>query len=182
MAAPAARVRLTPRLRVTSLLSVLALLVGVLGTQWLSGRTGEWAGPRHAVRAVHVAPAPNTYRDFARRAHAPPRVIGALRPRASSDAAAATPPAPPELVPVSMPALSSRYAALQGHLDGSVVLAVRVDGAGRVLDAAVARSSGDAVLDAHARAVVAGWRFAVPPGYPEGFSGELPMRFGATDR
>ena len=57
-----------------------------------------------------------------------------------------------------------------------------VDGDGRVLDTAVARSSGDAVLDAHARAVVAGWRFAVPPGYPQGFSGELPMRFGASNR
>ena len=174
--------RITPRLRVTSLLSLLALLIGVLGTQWLSGRTGEWAGPKHAVRAVHVAPAPNAYRDLARRAHAPPRVMGMQRPQASSDAAAATPPSPPELVPVSMPALSSRYDALEGHLDGSVVLAVRVDGTGRVLDTAVARSSGDAVLDAHARAVVAGWRFAVPPGYPQGFSGELPMRFGAADR
>ncbi|MGA0588502.1 energy transducer TonB [Dyella sp. KRB-257] len=174
--------RLTPRLRVTSLLSVLALLVGVLGTQWLSGRTGDWAGPKHAVRAVPVAPAPHAYRDLARRAHVPPRVLGAQRPQASSEAAAATAPSPPELVPVSMPALSSRYAALQGHLDGSVVLAVRVDGAGRVLDAAVTRSSGDAVLDAHARAVVAGWRFAVPPGHPQGFSGELPMRFGASKR
>ena len=174
--------RITPRLRVTTLLSVLALLIGVLGTQWLSGRTSDWAGPKHAVRAVHVAPAPDAYRTLSRRAHAPPRVMGAQRPQGSSDAAASTPPSPPELVPVSMPARSSRYADLQGHLDGSVVLTVRVDGDGRVLDAAVARSSGDAVLDAHARAVVAGWRFAVPPGYPQGFSGELPMRFGASSR
>ena len=174
--------RLTPRLRVTTLLSVLALLIGVLGTQWLSGRTSEWAGPKHAVRAVHMAPAAAAYRERSRRTHAPPRVMGAQRPQASSDAAAATPLSPPELVPVSMPALSSRYADLQGHLEGSVLLTVRVDGDGRVLDAAVARSSGDAALDAHARAVVAGWRFAVPPGYPQGFSGELPMRFGASSR
>jgi protein TonB len=173
---------MTPRLRVTSLLSVLALLIGVLGTQWLSGRTGEWSGPKHAVQAVHVAPALTAYRHLARPAHAPPRVMGAQRPQVSSDAAAATPPSPPELVPVSMPALSTRYDALQGHLDGSVVLAVRVDGTGRVLDAAVTRSSGDSVLDAHAQAMVAGWRFAVPPDHPQGLSGTLPMRFGAADR
>ncbi len=172
--------RITPRLRVTTLLSVLALLIGVVGTQWLSARTREWAGPRHAVHAVHVAPAPTARHHLARPARVPPRVMGAPPPP-SSDAAATT-PSLPELVPVSMPALSSRYDVLQGHLDGRVILAVRVDGAGRVLDAAVARSSGDAVLDAHARAMVAGWRFAVPPGHPQGLSGELPMRFGAVDR
>ncbi|MGN6237801.1 energy transducer TonB family protein, partial [Dyella sp.] len=158
------------------------LVFGVVVTLWLSDPTCVGAGQPHGVRAVPVAPAAAAYRERSRRTHAPPRVMGAQRPQASSDAAAATPLSPPELVPVSMPALSSRYAELEGHLDGSVVLTVRVDGDGRVLDAAVARSSGDAVLDAHARAVVAGWRFAVPPGYPRGFSGELPMRFGAANR
>jgi protein TonB len=28
---------------------------------------------------------------------------------------------------------------------------------------------------------VQGWRFAVPPGYPDGLSGELPMRFSSQD-
>lgn len=166
--------RITPRLRVTSLLSLLALLVGVLGTQWLSGRTAGWAGPRHPVVAEHTAPPALRYRaDRERRA--PPRVVVA---RATGAAAAPLPPPPPELVPVSMPPLSARYVGLAGHLAGDVVLQLRVDGQGRVVEAAVARSSGDAVLDAHAQSMVAQWRFAVPPDHPAGLSGELPMHFG----
>lgn len=167
--------RITPRLRVTSLLSLLALLVGVLGTQWLSGQTAGWAGPRHPVVAEHTAPPAIRYRaDRERRA--PPRVIAARSP---GPAAAPLPP-PPELVPVSMPSLSTRYAGLAGHLAGDVVLRLQVDGSGRVLDTAIARSSGDPVLDAHARALVAQWRFAVPPDHPQGLSGELPMHFGTA--
>jgi len=169
-------VRITPRLRVTSLLSLLALLVGVLGTQWLSGRTAGWAGPHHPVVAEHTAPPALRYRaDRERRA--PPRVIAT---RASGAAASSLlpPPPPPELVPVSMPPLSARYAGLAGHLAGNVVLQLQVDGEGRVVQAAVARSSGDPVLDAHAQAMVARWRFAVPPDHPQGLSGELPMHFG----
>ncbi|HEX5304601.1 MAG TPA: energy transducer TonB [Dyella sp.] len=173
---------MTPRLRVTTLLSVLALLIGVLGTQWLSGRTSDWTGPKRAVHAVHVAPPPVSHHASARRALPPPRVVGAQTLRASSEAVAATPPAPPELVPLSMPALSTRYDRLQGHLDGTVVLEVRVNGAGQVMQASVAQSSGDAVLDGHARTLVAGWRFAVPADYPQGFSGRLPMRFGTANR
>lgn len=167
--------RITPRLRVTSLLSLLALLVGVLGTQWLSGRTAGWAGPRHPVIAEHTAPPALRYRaDRERRLPSRVAVV-----RATGPAAAPLPP-PPELVPVSMPPLSARYAGLAGHLAGDVVLRLRVDGAGRVLEAAVARSSGDAVLDAHARAMVAQWRFAVPSDHPDGLSGELPMHFGTA--
>ena len=81
------------------------------------------------------------------------------------------------LVPIRAPADPTPYAALRGHLDGRVVLRLAIDGAGRVREAAVTRSSGDAVLDAHALATVGGWRFAVPAGHPDGFSGELPMRF-----
>jgi protein TonB len=167
-------VRITPRLRVTSLLSVLALLVGVLGTQWLSGQTAGWAGPRHAVIAEHTAPPALRYRADRERP-ASPRVASM---RAAGPAEAPVPP--PELVPVSMPSLSARYAGLAGHLAGDVVLHIQVDGTGRVLDARVVRSSGDAVLDAHARALVAQWRFAVPPDHPGGLSGELPMHFGTA--
>jgi len=170
-------VRITSRLRVTALLSLLALLIGVLGTQWLSGQTAGWAGPRHAVVAVHTAPPPGRYRTD-RAGHAPPRVVGAAVAGRSSLLAATLPS--PELVPVSMPSLPARYRDLEGHLAGVVVLRVRVDGAGRVLDAAVARSSGDTVLDAHAQALVTHWRFAVPPDHPDGMSGELPMRFGTV--
>ncbi len=167
--------RITPRLRVTSLLSVLALLIGVLGTQWLSGRTAGWTGPRHPVIAEHTAPPARRYR-VDRERHEPPRVAP-VRPVAGG---AAPLPPPPELVPVSMPPLSARYAGLAGHLAGDVVLHLRVDGSGRVLDAAIARSSGDTVLDAHARAMVAQWRFAVPPDRPGGLSGDLPMHFGTS--
>lgn len=169
--------RITPRLRVTALLSLLALLIGVLGTQWLSGQTAGWAGPRHTVVAVHTAPSPGRYRAD-RAGHAPPRIVGAVAANKSSVLAATV--AAPELVPVSMPPLSSRYRELEGHLAGEVVLRLRVDGAGRVLDAAVARSSGDPVLDAHAQELATHWRFAVPPDHPDGMSGELPMRFGTA--
>ena len=54
---------------------------------------------------------------------------------------------------------------------------VSIDGSGRVTAASLAESSGDSVLDAHALASVRGWRFAVPADRPDGFSGELPMRF-----
>lgn len=169
--------RITPRLRVTALLSLLALLIGVFGTQWLSGQTAGWAGPRHAVVAVHTAPPPHRYRADRVR-HAPPRVV-AVGPKSGPSASPMATPTP-ELVPVSMPPLSSRYRDLQGHLAGEVVLRLRVDGAGRVQDATVAHSSGDAVLDAHAQALVAHWRFAVPPDHPDGLSGELPMHFGTA--
>lgn len=168
--------RITPRLRVTSLLSLLALLVGVLGTQWLSGRTAGWVGPHHPVIAEHTAPPATRYR--ADRERRTPRRVASMR--AIGPGAAPSPPPPPELVPVSMPSLSARYAGLAGHLAGDVVLHLQVDGAGRVLDARVARSSGDAVLDAHARAMVAQWRFAVPPDHPGGLSGDLPMHFGTA--
>jgi len=58
---------------------------------------------------------------------------------------------------------------------------LRVDGEGRVLHARVVASSGDPILDAHALRSVQGWRFAVPPGHPDGLSGELPMRFSSQD-
>ena len=84
---------------------------------------------------------------------------------------------PPELVPVSMPVAPVSWSQMEGHLHGRVLLHVSIDGNGRVADATLAASSGDAVLDAHALATVRGWRFAVPADHPDGFSGDLPMRF-----
>lgn len=159
-----------PRLRVSTTLSLLALLVGIGGTHWLSGFTDDWTGPRTrpaasiAVRSHgrHVHP----------RSHAPPRVVGALPDTVVS----ATPAAPPALVPLDTPPGPSSWAELRGHLDGRVILDVATDGSGRVAGVRVAQSSGDPVLDAHAVATVRRWRFAVPAGMA-GVHGELPMRF-----
>lgn len=173
-----------PRLRTTTALSLLALIAGVAATGWLSGRTEQWlaaspaallAAPQparaarpvhgHRARASHLALAP------ARRAPAPTRAP----PDAASAAAEAAPV--PALIPLSTPAAATPYAQLRGHLDGRVLLRVAIDGHGRVEEVAVARSSGDPVLDQHATEVVAGWRFAVPSDHPDGLTGQLPMRF-----
>jgi protein TonB len=66
---------------------------------------------------------------------------------------------------------------MRGHLSGSLVLRVWVDGSGQVADAQVAASSGDPALDAHALTSVRRWRFAVPADKPDGITGELPVRF-----
>ena len=167
-----------PRLRTTTALSLLALLAGVLGTQWLCTLTDDGLGPwtPGVAAASRVAPRP-TPSARPRRTHAPPRVAGALAaPTAPVPAVAA-----PSLVPLRTPAASTPYARLRGHLDGRVVLDVATDGSGRVTSAGIARSSGDAVLDAHALATVRGWRFAVPAGRG-GVQGQLPMRFESTLR
>jgi|GEM_PF-337785 len=187
------------RLRTTASLSLLALAVGVAGTQWLSGLTAGWAGPpRRVAAATAMAPLPHAaarassmaaapaHRHGPRPASprpAPPRVVGAVGAVDETGAAAATlppaEPAAPPLVPLDTPAVPEPYAALRGHLDGRVVLHLAVDGAGRVAAAAVSRSSGDPVLDAHALDTVRGWRFAVPADRPQGLEGELPMRFSS---
>jgi protein TonB len=176
-----------PRLRTTASLSLLALLVGIGGTTWLSGQTAGWAGPpAHAARwpvyrrAVAIAAPVARPRP---RSHAPWLAVQPTARRVREDAAVAqaAPPAPVELVPVAMPSRPVPYQAMRRHLDGQVLLRLRVDGQGRVADAAVAVSSGDAVLDAHALDTVRGWRFAVPPGHPDGLGGELPMRFTLGD-
>jgi protein TonB len=167
------------RLRTTTTLSLLALAVGIGGTAWLSGQTAGWAGlPAHAARW------PTWHHALAgRRSHAPWLAVHRTQPRAASamQAQAATPPPPVELVPVAMPTPPVSYAAMRHHLAGQVLLHVQVDGAGRVIGASVARSSGDDVLDAHALSTVRGWRFAVPAGHAQGFSGDLPMRFTEGD-
>jgi protein TonB len=171
------------RLRTTTTLSLLALAVGIGGTAWLSQQTAGWAGlPAHAARWPHARHVVAVARA---RSHAPWLAVQRpARKSVAADEAVASPPAPAELVPVAMPSRPVPYQAMRRHLAGRVLLHLRVDGQGRVVDAAVATSSGDALLDAHALATVRDWRFAVPPGHAGGFDGELPMRFtaGAGDR
>jgi len=175
------------RLRTTTTLSLLALAVGIAGTQWLSGFGTGWAGPSERVagyvpaahRGASVRAAP---RVAQRRAAHQPRAFVAVAHRAVlppvvAAAQAETPAPPPELVPVSMPVTPVSWSQMEGHLHGRVLLHVSIDGNGRVADATLAAASGDAVLDAHALATVRGWRFAVPADHPDGFSGDLPMRF-----
>lgn len=159
-----------PRLRVTAALSVLALLIGIWGTDWLSGFTDDWVGPPPRPAAQFVTRARRV--PAHRRPHAAPRVIGAQQ----ETVARAVPTAPPALVPLDTPPGPSSWTQLRGHLDGRVVLDVATDGSGQVTVARVARSSGDPVLDAHAVATVERWRFAVPAG-ATGVQGELPIRF-----
>ena len=103
-----------------------------------------------------------------------------IGPVVAAAQATETPPLP-ELVPVSMPDVPVSWSRMEGHLSGRVLLHLAIDGRGHVADAAVAESSGDAVLDAHALTTVRGWRFAVPADHPDGFSGDLPMRFTSGD-
>jgi protein TonB len=159
-----------PRLRVTTALSLLALLIGIGGTHWLSGFTDDWIGPAPRPTAQVVARAHRTATHH--RPHGPPRVVGAQPEAVPREIAAA----PPALVPLDTPPGPSSWAQLRGHLDGRVVLDVATDDTGQVTTARVARSSGDPVLDAHALATVGRWRFAVPAG-AAGVQGELPMRF-----
>ncbi|MDE2247219.1 MAG: energy transducer TonB [Xanthomonadaceae bacterium] len=172
------------RLRTTTGLSLLALAIGVAGTGWLSTLTAVWPGPpARFAAAARAVPAPRTLPP-PRRAHAALRVVPAVRRTPvvsdSSEAQARVPAPPPELVPLAMPSDTSQsWDELRGHLDGRVLLHVEVDASGRVSAASVAESSGDPILDTHALRSVRGWRFAVPPDRPDGFSGELPMRFSS---
>ena len=177
------------RLRTTTSLSVLALLIGAAGTGWLSSLTSQWREPSERLAMVgrmHVAPRilPRTHRAHEPITSAvPPRRAGredainlnAVRPARSA--------APMTLQPLSTPAdTSQRWDQLRGHLDGRVIVRARIDGSGRVASAGVVASSGDPILDQHALRSVCGWRFAVPADHPDGLSGELPMRFSSRGR
>ncbi|MFC5742140.1 energy transducer TonB [Dyella tabacisoli] len=171
-----------PRLRITARLSLLALFIGVAGTDWLSGQTAGWAGPAKSLKPVSTRPVTQA------RAHSRPAPHMAPRPSSSAvarsratvtrDAHAEEAPA---LVPIAMPAAASSYAELRGHLNGRVLLHLTINGQGQVTTAAISESSGDAVLDAHGLSTVRGWRFAVPADHPNGLSGELSMRFDADE-
>jgi protein TonB len=177
---------IVPRLRTTTGLSALALAIGIAGTGWLSTLTVDWPGPPARFAVARLSSAPRAL-PSSRRSHAPVRVVHAARPpsdlsgAADGDAQADVQPAPaPPLVPLVMRDDTSQpWDTLRGHLDGRVLVHVEVDGSGRVRAVGVSESSGDPVLDAHALRSVRGWRFAVPPGHPDGISGELPMRFSS---
>ncbi|HKR77148.1 MAG TPA: energy transducer TonB [Rhodanobacter sp.] len=175
------------RLRTTTTLSLVALAVGIAGTQWLSGFSTGWTGPSERVAgfvpaAQRAAVRPRgrvaVRRQAARRPLANPVVVHrAVLPPVVTTAQAADTASPPELVPVAMPETPMSWSRMEGHLHGRVLLHLAIDGSGRVTDVALAESSGDPVLDAHALAIVRDWRFAVPADHPDGFSGDLPMRF-----
>jgi len=177
------------RLRTTTSLSLLALVVGTAGTGWLSTQTSVWSGTPARYTAQADTPSAQRARPVTRRvrdAQRPVHVVPsrrALPPVLAGDEAQAAVVAPaPTLVPLSMPADTSQsWEQLRGHLDGRVRLHLDIDGNGRVRAASLVQSSGDPILDAHALRSVQGWRFAVPPDHPDGLSGELPMRFSSQD-
>jgi len=166
-----------PRLRVTASLSLLALVIGVGGVQWLCDQTYthvDWPvavhRPMTAQWVRHAAGHPR---------QAPPVVRPHYEP--SHAEAVAAPVAPsssePTLVPVSTPAASLPTSQMEDHAVGDVVLHLTVDGQGEVTHASIAQSSGDSMLDSNALAIAQRWRFAVPADHPQGISGDLPMRF-----
>lgn len=177
------------RLRTTTGLSVLAMLIGIAGTGWLSGLTSQWRQPSARVATVDRTHATSHKLSTPHRVHG---IVRAVQPRhlwrdPSSDhdgtAQAAAIAVTTILQPLSMPEDTSQsWEQLRGHLDGQVIVQLQVDAAGRVGSASVVTSSGDPILDQHALLSVRGWRFAVPPGHPDGVSGELPMRFSSHDR
>ena len=175
------------RLRTTTTSSLLALAAGIAGTQWLSGFSTGWAGPSERVAGFVPAarrgrePVRVPQRHAARQPRAMAVVHREVRAPVVAAAQAAEAAPSPELVPLSMPDAPVSWSQMQGHLRGRVLLHVAIDGSGRVTDATLAESSGDPVLDAHALATVRGWRFAVPADHPDGFSGDLPLRFTSGD-
>jgi protein TonB len=165
-----------PRLRITATLSLLALVAGAAGTQWLSEQTAGRAippetGPRvashHPLRRsdAHRAPVAVV------RPHYIPVHGDAVATSAAPLSTAVT------LVPVATPTSSLPTSRMEHHAIGSVVLHLTVDGQGQVTAASVAQSSGDDILDTNAMDIARRWRFAVPADHPQGLSGDLPMRF-----
>ncbi len=174
------------RLRTTTGLSVLALVVGIAGTSWLSNLTRQWREPSDRVAMVRRAQVAPRHVSTTHRVRGPVTVVQPRRSRrrGGDDAAqAGAIPTPVTLKPVATPGdTSQRWAQLRGHLDGLVVVRIRIDGTGQVEHASLVASSGDPILDQHALRSVRGWRFAVPADHPDGLSGELPMRFSSQGR
>ena len=162
------------RLRTTVSLSLLALAIGVAGTAWLSTLTGDWAGPpgTSATRTDKV-------RMMLRRHARPPAPAAHLAAATAHSTPAPVQPSEslPTLTPIDMPSLPASWFQRTAFASGRVVLRLTVDGEGRVGQATVSESSGNAGLDERALRTVAHWRFAVPGGHPDGLSGLLVMRF-----
>jgi protein TonB len=154
-----------PKLRITVLLSVLAVLLGVAGTAWLS----QWPRMRGAAEPAWVARAP-----------ASPPPPQARRSQRISPAAVTTPVAhaPPRARPLYTPPPRYPIAALRAHREGLVMLNVQLDGDGHVATADVAGSSGDRELDQAALDAVRRWTFQLPASasaQPQSL--QLPVRF-----
>lgn len=164
------------RLRTTAGLSLLALAAGVGGTAWLSTLTDDWAGPP-AHTATHADKVRAMLRRYPRAVHAPREASHAPVRMAAAPPPASAAPAWPTLTPIDMPSLAVSPFRRTAPLHGLVILHLQVDGAGRVAQAAVSQTSGDADLDDRALQTVLGWRFAVPADHPEGLPGSLVMRF-----
>lgn len=169
------------RLRTTVGLSVLALVIGVAGTAWLSTLTGDWQGPAVASPAS----GDKVRRILRRHTRAPaarePTVPAAVEhTRLVTTAAARTTEALPTLTPIDMPPLATPWLQRLAFASGRVVLQLSIDGEGRVGHAAVAESSGNAGLDDRALRTATHWRFAVPGDHPNGLTGQLVMRFDDT--
>jgi protein TonB len=137
-----------PRLRITALLSALAILFGVTGTALLSDWTLLHGG---SAEAAWVADVPDSKPP-------PPRRHHARAPTAVTRPVTRV-PSPPR--PLFAPSPRYPIEALRAHREGVVMLRVQVDGAGHVIAVRVARSSGDPELDAAARDAVRRWTFQV---------------------
>lgn len=168
-----------PRLRTTATLSLLALAIGVAGTQWLSEQTyarAQWPVAMHRATTAHM-----THHIYERAGRtsmtARPRYVPA---RTEAAAAATIPAEETTLTPLSMPMASLPTSQMENHATGNLVLHLTVDGQGQVTRAAIAQSSGDEVLDANAMKIAQHWRFAVPADHPQGISGDLPLRFAGA--
>lgn len=171
------------RLRTTTSLSLLALSMGVAGTAWLSDQAGGRDDPKlqtshhvavHRLLASHVVH--RVHQSMKQRVatitphHAPSAVTAPV-----SDVVHSAEPV--AWIPVSMPMSTIPFTRARDHSIGNVVLHLVVDGQGQVTGATLVQSSGDAVLDVNAVAMARHWRFAVPADHPQGFSGDLPLRF-----
>jgi protein TonB len=162
------------RLRTTVCLSLLALAIGVAGTAWLSTFTGDWQGPAGAASASS-----DKVRRILRRHTRAPAAREPARTRIVA-AAARTTDELPTLTPIDMPSLATPWLQRAVFASGRVVLKLSIDGEGRVGQAAVAESSGNAGLDDRALRTATRWRFAVPGDHPNGLMGQLVMRFDDT--
>jgi protein TonB len=165
------------RLRTTVSLSVLALAIGIAGTAWLSSLTGDWRGPAVST-AAHADKVRTVLRRHARpeqpsRERAPTLATAHAAPSRGAEVA----PELPSLTPVDMPPLPASWFGRMERVSGRVALKLTIDGSGRVMNAAVAQSSGNTQLDDRAIRTVQGWRFAVPADHPDGLSGSLVMRY-----
>ena len=168
------------RLRTTVSLSLLALAIGVAGTAWLSTFTGDWQGPVGASSAGN-----DKVRRILRRHIRAPVARESAAPTAVAHARTLTAPTRtdddlPTLTPIDMPPLATPWLQRAVFTSGRVVLKLTIDGEGRVGQATVAESSGNAGLDDRALRTATRWRFAVPGDHPNGLIGQLVMRFDDT--